>query len=402
MYQCEAMWMAFKAVNNLRPVAIRVFAGGVNGLSGQVDLAKDGERPVKRRKTELETTQDYVVVPGQLWLDGFVSSDHEVKQFVAKPLNRGETVESQITGSDKLGGMQLELTSSFETNFAVVTGADNRYLNRFDTPDTAGLSVGDQVTLLEGRASPYTPIDKECRTLGELMSLLDIGPNSDEATLDMQDVRLQNTRDFKIYVKTLTGKTIMLFGVNDTLEHIKQMIYEREGIPPDQQRFVFAGKDLDADFSLSDYGIQKDSTVHLVLRLRGGGSDVNMLGLGAGGKIEQKINKDTTDLRIWDLESSVLINIQILNSLDFNHVTGCQAPPTPITPAVYRAKGIPWFKLYDDHIPVANTKTGQKVFERLKSSGHDDNRLASGLRELIITSPASIDGRRGPAFERSG
>ncbi|KAG9022713.1 hypothetical protein FRB95_014284 [Tulasnella sp. JGI-2019a] len=143
MYQCEAMWMSFKAVGGFRPVAVRVFAGGINGLSGQVDLATDGERPAKRRKTELETAQDYVVVPGQLWLDGFVSSDHEVKQFVAKPLNKHETVESQITGSDKLGGMQLELTPSFKTDFAVVTGADYRHLDRFDTPNTAGLAAGD-------------------------------------------------------------------------------------------------------------------------------------------------------------------------------------------------------------------------------------------------------------------
>ncbi|KAG8988205.1 hypothetical protein FRB94_003211 [Tulasnella sp. JGI-2019a] len=77
-------------------------------------------------------------------------SKHQPKdrrQFVAKPLHRGETVESQITGSDTLGGMQLELTPSFETNFTVVTSTDYRPLDRLDTPHTAKLSVRAQVTL---------------------------------------------------------------------------------------------------------------------------------------------------------------------------------------------------------------------------------------------------------------
>jgi hypothetical protein len=97
MYQSEAMWLSFHSPTRY-PFAVKVAAGKRDALTGEA--WKDGLT---------RDPQNYMPVPGQPWLDGFVVEKGTIRQFVAMPLGAGYSVEEQLTGAAEHGGVQLQV-----------------------------------------------------------------------------------------------------------------------------------------------------------------------------------------------------------------------------------------------------------------------------------------------------
>jgi hypothetical protein len=100
------MWIKFSAKE---PFALKIYVGGVNAISG-VPIKESPEAALKRLQLSDKVKQDYVVLPEQPWLDGIASDDGRIRQFVAMPKGSGYSVEAQVTGEEKIDGMQFELT----------------------------------------------------------------------------------------------------------------------------------------------------------------------------------------------------------------------------------------------------------------------------------------------------
>ncbi|RDB30966.1 hypothetical protein Hypma_000125 [Hypsizygus marmoreus] len=352
MYQSEAMWISFRG----GPAAVKISVGGINALTG-----------LPRNKPSIGK-QDYLPVGGkngQPWLDGISTSPGVVRrkfcslfnanreatenaeraEFVAVPLGHGHTVEGQVTGKEDVGGLQIDVFPAYSIDGKFSCGDQD--LNIFKSPRQLGLKLGEVIEI-EDMSIPVGTV------------LLDVGSRSSYLASDAM-LTLQS-RSYVIYIKTLTGKTINIpFNSYDTVYDIKAVVQGREGMPLEQQRLIFGGKQLEDGRLLSDYNIKHESTIHVILRLSGGGDGLQdheipglLSGFGAGGQISQKINRDPLPSTAYDHSKASRLQISVLNAAYFTAVTGLPCPPTPVNAQTYRANRVPWFKLYDEHIPSAN------------------------------------------------
>ncbi|KAL7543922.1 hypothetical protein ACHAXR_013301 [Thalassiosira sp. AJA248-18] len=144
----------------------------------------------------------------------------------------------------------------------------------------------------------------------------------------------------QLFVKTLTGKTVSIeIEEGESIEDVKAKIAEKEGIPPEQQRIIFGGQQLQDGKTVDDYNIGDDATLHLVLRLRGGGRGVFPVDESFVKSNLKGLSEDERELMNTFIEQSLGIND---DSKDEANVEEAPIDGTaPVLAAYYRIAPLP-------------------------------------------------------------
>ncbi|KAK2060316.1 hypothetical protein LY76DRAFT_510164 [Colletotrichum caudatum] len=347
--------------------AVKVYAGSINCLSGR-----------KASETDDEPRTNYIVCPRQRRLDGYQSADGSIRQFVAMPLGWGYSAEHQVTGHEFVGGIQLNIASRLRDHVEFRSLDElwhfGRALRRKSTPEDLGFKVGDVLAMTDfDPAIKVLDDSKPNSTYCPEEPLLSPMDNNDHRASTIQDI-LQKTNRRAEEV----GDSVRLRTVNPVLVHLKVFIDGRIEFEESLPCSPYLGLGSLASQRLhcyhldcghcnkctmgSKYGICPEwafqsepsssnswrawpaqhcplSSLPASYTLKNGQLRFDpdwQMALGAGARLLQQIHKSSSH-QCWDWRNSRFINVQILNAVAFQSVTGIP-PWTPVSLKDYREK----------------------------------------------------------------
>ncbi|ETS85788.1 hypothetical protein PFICI_03813 [Pestalotiopsis fici W106-1] len=404
MYQREAMWINFRAS---RPFALKVYVGGVNAVSGlpRSDGENDTEKTRQKRLRMLKDgkpVQDYMVVPGQPWLDGIASEDGRIRQFIAKPKGSGFSVEAQVTGEEKVGGVQIEVVP---IKCGLPRELEVRYENSERGVIKRSLLLADKGLSEDSSVLDLKKLLKEEFNVALEDQIIDTNPwDSDmSSSLNGSESDAGATKLGSLYFKpngslTLSHKPKFdeyacdtracfgttsappppppggavfgaaapasfggaLFGAAPSAlnpQIVPEVMSLKSGPPGSADKFSME-MEFEQDFSME---LEQTSACGKIMPVAAR-KVVKEMGLAAGGFIQQTIEPDRHPADVWDVDEANLLNLQILDSESFTEVTGLPPPPTPVDAETYAQNGYPFFEIWGEE------KTGVKGdFAEVKS-----------------------------------